>query len=101
LQNLFHLATDDDPEVRKNVCRALVMLLEVRMDRLIPHIHNIIEVCTLLHLFVLCPSVYSPLLLFVLLVILLSCTPENQWICREFSVEVLYNFPRFVQFSGL
>lgn len=46
MQNLFHLATDDDPEVRKNVCRALVMLLEVRMDRLIPHMHNIIEVCT-------------------------------------------------------
>ncbi|KAK7866834.1 hypothetical protein R5R35_006012 [Gryllus longicercus] len=43
LENLFHLATDDDPDVRKNVCRALVMLLEVRMDRLIPHMHNIIE----------------------------------------------------------
>nr|CAD7393150.1 unnamed protein product [Timema cristinae] len=43
LDNLFHLASDDDPEVRKNVCRALVMLLEVRMDRLIPHMHNIIE----------------------------------------------------------
>lgn len=43
LENLFHLATDDESEVRKNVCRALVMLLEVRMDRLIPHMHNIIE----------------------------------------------------------
>ncbi|XP_065331678.1 transportin-1 isoform X1 [Cloeon dipterum] len=43
LTSLFHLATDEDPEVRKNVCRALVMLLEVRMDRLIPHMHNIIE----------------------------------------------------------
>nr|XP_012150199.1 PREDICTED: transportin-1 isoform X5 [Megachile rotundata] len=43
LENLFHLASDNDPEVRKNVCRALVMLLEVRMDRLIPHMHNIIE----------------------------------------------------------
>ncbi|KAJ1530932.1 hypothetical protein ONE63_005770 [Megalurothrips usitatus] len=43
LENLFHLASDDDPDVRKNVCRALVMLLEVRMDRLIPHMHNIIE----------------------------------------------------------
>ncbi len=43
-QNLFFLAADDDPEVRKNVCRALVMLVEVRMDRLIPHINNIIEV---------------------------------------------------------
>ncbi|XP_066158041.1 transportin-1 isoform X2 [Euwallacea fornicatus] len=43
LQNLFHVATDDDSEVRKNVCRALVMLLEVRMDRLINQIDNIIE----------------------------------------------------------
>lgn len=43
LTNLFHVATDDDPEVRKNVCRALVMLLEVRMDRLVPHMRDIIE----------------------------------------------------------
>uniref|UniRef100_A0A8C8IBU4 Importin N-terminal domain-containing protein n=1 Tax=Oncorhynchus tshawytscha TaxID=74940 RepID=A0A8C8IBU4_ONCTS len=42
-ENLFALATDEEPEVRKNVCRALVMLLEVRMDRLLPHMHNIIE----------------------------------------------------------
>ena len=44
LQGLMHLASDDDAEVRKNVCRALVMLLDVRMDRLVPHMHNIIEV---------------------------------------------------------
>lgn len=37
------MAGDEDPEVRKNVCRALVMLLEVRMDRLIPHMQQIIE----------------------------------------------------------
>ncbi|XP_041357123.1 transportin-1-like [Gigantopelta aegis] len=43
IENLFFLATDEDQEVRKNVCRALVMLVEVRMDRLIPHINNIIE----------------------------------------------------------
>jgi len=43
IENLFYLATDDDAEVRKNVCRALVMLLEVRMDRLVPQMHNIIE----------------------------------------------------------
>ncbi|XP_043231916.1 transportin-1-like [Amphibalanus amphitrite] len=43
VENLFHLATDEDAEVRKNVCRALVMLVEVRMDRLIPHMNNIIE----------------------------------------------------------
>ncbi|KAF3849359.1 hypothetical protein F7725_015856 [Dissostichus mawsoni] len=41
--NLFALATDEEPEVRKNVCRALVMLLEVRLDRLLPHMLNIIE----------------------------------------------------------
>lgn len=44
IENLFHLSTDEDHEVRKNVCRGLVMLLEVRMDRLIPHMNQIIEV---------------------------------------------------------
>ena len=43
-QNLFFLASDEDTEVRKNVCRALVMLVEVRMDRLMPHVNSIIEV---------------------------------------------------------
>lgn len=41
---MFALAGDEDPEVRKNVCRALVMLLEVRIDRLIPHMHSIVQV---------------------------------------------------------
>uniref|UniRef100_A0AAQ4S975 Transportin-1 n=1 Tax=Gasterosteus aculeatus aculeatus TaxID=481459 RepID=A0AAQ4S975_GASAC len=40
IENLFALATDEEPEVRKNVCRALVMLLEVRLDRLLPHIRD-------------------------------------------------------------
>lgn len=44
IEGLFGLATDSEPDVRKNVCRALVMLLDVRMDRLIPHMHDIIEV---------------------------------------------------------
>lgn len=44
IQSLFVLAADEDSEVRKNVCRALVMLLEVRIDRLIPHMHSIIQV---------------------------------------------------------
>ncbi len=44
-QNLFFLAKDEDTEVRKNVCRALVMLVEVRIDRLMPHIDQIIQVC--------------------------------------------------------
>lgn len=47
LQNLFFLAEDTDSEVRKNVCRALVMLVEVRIDRLLPHIDQIIQVKTL------------------------------------------------------
>jgi len=43
-KNLFFLSSDEDADVRKNVCRALVMLIEVRMDRLIPHINNLVEV---------------------------------------------------------
>ncbi|XP_077285627.1 transportin 1 isoform X2 [Arctopsyche grandis] len=43
IENLFRLSTDEDGYVRKNVCRALVMLLEVRLDRLMPHMPNIIE----------------------------------------------------------
>lgn len=49
IENLFHLSSDEDQEVRKNVCRGLVMLLEVRMDLLMPHMNNIIEVCLLLY----------------------------------------------------
>jgi len=47
VQSLFFLSTDEDSEVRKNVCRALVMLVEVRIDRLIPHINNLVEVVIL------------------------------------------------------
>lgn len=43
IQNLFYLANDEDPEVRKNVCRAIVMLLEVRLDRLVPQMNPIID----------------------------------------------------------
>ena len=44
-QGLFAVAGDDNPEVRKNVCRALVMLLDVRANDLLSHMHPIIEVC--------------------------------------------------------
>ncbi|XP_022647972.1 transportin-1-like [Varroa jacobsoni] len=43
IEGLFRLARDDDKDVRKNVCHALVMLLEVRVDRLLPHMGHIIE----------------------------------------------------------
>ena len=44
LQGLFEAAGDDNADVRKNVCRALVMLLEVRASDLLPHMQPIIEV---------------------------------------------------------
>ncbi|CAG8581508.1 3486_t:CDS:2, partial [Racocetra fulgida] len=40
---LFKRAGDENPEVRKNVCQALVMLLEVRPDKLMPEINNVVE----------------------------------------------------------
>nr|VZI04587.1 unnamed protein product [Spirometra erinaceieuropaei] len=43
LQALFALAEDVDREVVKNVCSALVLLVEVRVDVLLPHMKNIIE----------------------------------------------------------
>ena len=43
IQSIFHLAGDEDTEVKKNICRALVMLLDVRLDRLFPHMVSIIE----------------------------------------------------------
>ena len=44
IESLFNLSSDNDAEVRKNVCRALVMLLEVRLDQLLPHMSQIIGV---------------------------------------------------------
>eukprot|EP00124_Ichthyophonus_hoferi_P003751 Ihof_evm2s348 gene=Ihof_evmTU2s348 len=43
VQCLFGLATDTDVGVRKNVCQALVKLLEVRIDLLMPQMNNVIE----------------------------------------------------------
>lgn len=43
VENLFAVAGDEDSEVRKNVCRAIVMLLEVRTEQLLQSIHSIVE----------------------------------------------------------
>ncbi|KAF6778265.1 hypothetical protein AHF37_02460 [Paragonimus kellicotti] len=43
LQCLFSLAEDVDPTVKKHVCSAFVQLLEAHLDRLLPHLPNIIE----------------------------------------------------------
>ena len=48
-QGLFSLANDEHVEVRKNVCHAIVMLQEVRMDKLKPQMSNIIEVSLTLY----------------------------------------------------
>ncbi|KAA8584362.1 hypothetical protein FQN60_008147 [Etheostoma spectabile] len=46
IENLFALATDEEPEVRKNVCRALVMLLEYMLQRTQDQDENVaLEAC--------------------------------------------------------
>lgn len=46
VEALFQLANDEDKEVKKNVCRSLVALFEIRPDTLVPHLHDVIQVST-------------------------------------------------------
>lgn len=43
LQGLFARATDPSPEVRQEICRSLVMVLEVRPDKLEPSMSAVID----------------------------------------------------------
>ncbi|KAK9462639.1 armadillo-type protein [Lipomyces oligophaga] len=43
LTTLFQLAVDPDPDVRRNICTAFVMLLDVREDKLVPHLNGIVD----------------------------------------------------------
>ncbi|KAI1500969.1 armadillo-type protein [Biscogniauxia marginata] len=43
LQHLFSLATDNSPEVRRQVCRAFVQLVETRPDKLQPHLAGLVD----------------------------------------------------------
>jgi len=43
LQGLSSLANDPSPEVRKGVCQAIVLLLDVYVEALMPHMPSIIE----------------------------------------------------------
>ncbi|KAF9949388.1 hypothetical protein BGZ65_007362, partial [Modicella reniformis] len=43
VEGLGHLSNDTHPDVRKHVCQAMVMLLEVRPDKLTPQINNVVE----------------------------------------------------------
>ena len=43
IQMLFRLATDPSPDVRKNVCQALVQLVDVRPDKIAPSINDVVR----------------------------------------------------------
>jgi HEAT repeat protein len=43
LPELFALATDDNPNVRRQVCRALVNLVNLRPDKIRPHIAPLVD----------------------------------------------------------
>jgi hypothetical protein len=43
MQGIFFLSSDPSAEVRRKVCQALVTLLEVRQDFLIPHVRNVVQ----------------------------------------------------------
>lgn len=43
LQHLFALATDSHPDVRRQVCRAFVQLVETRPDKLQPHLAGLVD----------------------------------------------------------
>uniref|UniRef100_A0A4W5JF29 Transportin-1 n=1 Tax=Hucho hucho TaxID=62062 RepID=A0A4W5JF29_9TELE len=87
IESLFALAGDEDCEVRKNVCRALVMLLEVRIDRLIPHMHSIIQ-CSAAALDVLA-NVFRDELLPHLLPLLKGLLFHPDWVVKESGILVL------------
>lgn len=48
LAKLFALASDDSPEVRRNICTAFLQILETRPDKLMPHLDGVLNYC--LHL---------------------------------------------------
>ncbi|KAK4120171.1 hypothetical protein N657DRAFT_683965, partial [Parathielavia appendiculata] len=43
LQHLFFLAEDPVADVRRQVCRAFVRLVETRPDKLLPHLSGLVE----------------------------------------------------------
>ncbi|KAI1861220.1 hypothetical protein JX265_008565 [Neoarthrinium moseri] len=43
LQHLFTLASDNNPDVRRQVCRAFVQLVETRADKLQPHLSGLVD----------------------------------------------------------
>lgn len=43
LARLFQLANDENDDVRRNVCRAFVLLVEVRPDKIAPHMEGLVD----------------------------------------------------------
>ncbi|KAI0471898.1 armadillo-type protein [Xylariaceae sp. FL0804] len=43
MQHLFSLASDSNPDVRRQVCRAFVQLVETRPDKLQPHLAGLVD----------------------------------------------------------
>ncbi|KAH8815861.1 armadillo-type protein [Xylogone sp. PMI_703] len=43
LNGLFQLANDPSSEVRRQVCRALVQLVEIRPDKILPHLSGLVD----------------------------------------------------------
>ncbi|KAG9239211.1 putative importin subunit beta-2 [Amylocarpus encephaloides] len=43
LIRLFQLATDDSSDVRRQVCRAFVQIVEIRPDKILPHIGGLVD----------------------------------------------------------
>lgn len=43
LQHLFYLSEDSSTDVRRQVCRAFVRLVETRPDKLLPHISGLVD----------------------------------------------------------
>lgn len=45
LQTLFSLAHDESAQVRRSVCSAFLLIMEVRPDKLVPHIEGVVNYC--------------------------------------------------------
>lgn len=45
LQTLFALAHDESAKVRRGVCSAFLLVMEVRPDKLVPHIEGVVSYC--------------------------------------------------------
>ena len=47
LQRLFEMANDPSDDVRRNVCRSFVLIVDVRPDKVQPHMQGLVEYMTL------------------------------------------------------